>query len=237
MPKQHKKFTVEVNSPIEKYYFRAIPIWDILSKEVCEKLNEDKILLNYKKNVTILHDFEYSAGIYSIKKGFIKIYAQNATGGEDIVFLLGKGLIFGVAPLFNNEKSGVFVTTITDCEIELIPKESVKKAQLQSFELNQAIILYLAQVGRMLNIKLLDFARKPLAKRVALTLLILDKKLSLNGTLAFSREDLANYMGTAVESLVRQLKKLKTENIISVKGRKITIIDYARLIKLASETP
>lgn len=228
---------MESNSPIEKYFFRTNPIWEQVSKDVSEKLLSEVNVFNYKKNSTIIHDFEYSAGMFIIKKGFVKIYSINSAGSEDIVFILGKGLIFGVAPLFNNEKCGVFATAITDCEIEIIPKEVIKRELEHSVELNQAFILYLAQVGRMLNIKLLDFARKPLAERVALTLLILDRKLNLNGTLAFSREDLANYMGTAVESLVRQLKKLKTENLISVKGRKITIIDYKRLTMAASVTP
>ena len=37
------------------------------------------------------------------------------------------------------------------------------------------------------------------------------KQQNLDGVLTFTREDLANYIGTAVESLVRQLKKLKDE--------------------------
>jgi len=190
----------------------------------------------YKKNATIVHDFEYSAGIYIIRKGFVKIYSVNPSGGEDIVFIFGKGLYFGVTPIFNNERCGVFATAMTDCEIELIPKDVIKKEMEMSIEFNQAIVLYLAQMGKMLNIKLLDYARKPLLERVAVSLLTLDNNLNLNGTLAFSREDLANYIGTAVESLVRQLKKLKTDNLIIVKGRKITIIDYKGLIKIATES-
>lgn len=104
----------------------------------------------------------------------------------------------------------------------------------KSPEFSQAIVLYLAQMAKMLNIKLLDYARKPLLGRVAISLLALDNNLKLNSTLAFSREDLANYIGTAVESLVRQIKKLKTDNLIIVKGRKITIIDYNGLTKVAT---
>ncbi|MDI1233074.1 MAG: Crp/Fnr family transcriptional regulator [bacterium] len=228
---------MDKNLHIEKFFFNTAPIWQQVPTEINERLLATSISAKYKKNTTIVYDYEYAAGLYCIKKGFVKIYSINALGGEDIVFILGKGLVFGVSPLLNNEKCGVNATAMEDCEIEIIPKEIIKLELEKSIELNQAFIFYLSQLVKMLNIKLLDFMRKPLAERVALTLLILDKKLSLNGTLVFSREDLANFMGTAIESLVRQLKKLKTENLISVKGRKITIIDYVGLTKIASETP
>ena len=227
---------MEITLTIDKFFYKATPLWDHLSADVLDNLFTNTAIQPYKKNATIVHDFEYSAGIYIIRKGFVKIYSVNPNGSEDIVFILGKDSIFGVTPIFNNERCGVFATAITDCEIELVPKDTVKKEIEKSPEFSQAIILYLAQMGKMLNIKLLDFARKPLLGRVAISLLAIDNNLKLNGTLAFSREDLANYIGTAVESLVRQLKKLKTDNLIIVKGRKITIVDYNGLKKIATET-
>jgi CRP-like cAMP-binding protein len=225
---------LEITLAIDKFFYKATPLWDNLSAEVLDNLFSNTTTQSYKKNATIVHDFEYSAGIYNIRKGFIKMYSLNPNGSEDIVFILGKDSIFGITPIFNNERCGVFATAITDCEIELVSKETVKKEMEKSPEFSQAIVLYLAQMAKMLNIKLLDYARKPLLGRVAISLLALDNNLKLNSTLAFSREDLANYIGTAVESLVRQIKKLKTDNLIIVKGRKITIIDYNGLTKIAT---
>ncbi len=226
---------MEVAAAIDKFYNKASPLWEPLSKEFVDNIFTHTSIQPYKKNTTIVNDFEYPAGMYIVRKGFVKIYSVNPSGTEDIVFILGKGLFFGVTPIFNNERFGIFATAITDCEIEVIPKDIIKNEMENSSEFNHAMVLHLAQMTKMLKIKLLDFARKPLLERIVITLLSLDKKLDLNGTLAFSREDLANYIGTAVESLVRQLKILKTNNLIIVKGRKITLIDYKGLIKIVSE--
>jgi CRP/FNR family transcriptional regulator len=48
-----------------------------------------------------------------------------------------------------------------------------------------------------------------------------------------SREDLANFVGTATETLIRLLKDFKEEGIISTETRKITILDVPKLLNVA----
>ena len=44
-----------------------------------------------------------------------------------------------------------------------------------------------------------------------------------NGPINLSRDDLANFVGTATENLIRLLKDLKTKEVIDTKGRLIYI--------------
>jgi CRP/FNR family transcriptional regulator len=48
-----------------------------------------------------------------------------------------------------------------------------------------------------------------------------------------TRQDLANYLGMAVETLSRTLAHLQKKNLISVQQRSIKILDQAQLCKLA----
>ena len=48
-----------------------------------------------------------------------------------------------------------------------------------------------------------------------------------------SREDLANFIGTAPETVIRLLSEMKTERLIAVKGRKITVLDQASIEKMS----
>jgi len=50
--------------------------------------------------------------------------------------------------------------------------------------------------------------------------------------LEISREDLAQVVGTATESLIRTLSDFKGENLIEIKSGKISIINEARLKNL-----
>lgn len=48
------------------------------------------------------------------------------------------------------------------------------------------------------------------------------------------RDDLASYVGTAKETLVRMLRNFKNENIIKTKGSKIVILENDKLLAMLS---
>jgi len=52
--------------------------------------------------------------------------------------------------------------------------------------------------------------------------------------IALSREDLANIVGTATETVIRLLAEFKNEKLIATKGKKIEILNLNRLIKVCN---
>ena len=50
-----------------------------------------------------------------------------------------------------------------------------------------------------------------------------------------SREDLANFVGTATETLIRLLKDFKEEGIIEVHTRKISVLNKEKLFSIAGK--
>jgi CRP-like cAMP-binding protein len=50
-----------------------------------------------------------------------------------------------------------------------------------------------------------------------------------------TREDMANFVGTATETLIRLLKDFKEEGIIDIHTRKLEILDKERLYKIAGK--
>jgi CRP-like cAMP-binding protein len=88
--------------------------------------------------------------------------------------------------------------------------------------------------------QLVNLAYSSVRKRVAEALMLLQKRYSKAGdeqepsafSISISREDLANIVGTATESLIRTLSDFKSEKLIEIKGSSITIIDPERLAGL-----
>jgi CRP/FNR family transcriptional regulator len=77
-----------------------------------------------------------------------------------------------------------------------------------------------------------NMAQKSVRERLAFALLMLmdiyeDEPINL------SREDMANFVGTATETLIRLLKELKTEGLIEIQTRKITVLDRKKLLDIA----
>jgi CRP-like cAMP-binding protein len=81
--------------------------------------------------------------------------------------------------------------------------------------------------------QLINLAYSSVRKRVAEALLRLQEKYSNPGdasfSMAISREDLANMVGTATESLIRTLSEFKEDKLVEIKGSSITITNAAKL--------
>jgi CRP/FNR family transcriptional regulator len=87
----------------------------------------------------------------------------------------------------------------------------------------------------------MELAQKSVRERLAETLLILqetfgtneeDKTINVNLT----REEIANIVGTATESVIRLLADFKKSGLIVLKGRKIEIVKQHALIREAHLT-
>jgi CRP-like cAMP-binding protein len=50
--------------------------------------------------------------------------------------------------------------------------------------------------------------------------------------MAIAREDLANMVGTATESLIRTLSDFREEGLVAVQGSTITVLDVSKLERM-----
>jgi CRP/FNR family transcriptional regulator len=77
-----------------------------------------------------------------------------------------------------------------------------------------------------------NLAQKSVRERLAYSLLLLQDVYG-EDPINLTREDLANFVGTATETLIRLLKDFKDENLIDVQTRKVFITNKEALLQLA----
>ncbi len=224
---------------VEKYHFKTESIFDSLSKKDNKLLKENITVKEEKKGKTIFREGTYSKGIYILKKGTVKIYQINNEGKEQIVYIYSRGEMMGYRPLLCKEKHPVSARTLEDSVFYFIPALQFMKVLDRSSALTRKLLENLSYEFSVWTSKISIFAQQPVLGRVAMTLLILNEKYKKEKQLGpvvinLSREDIANYVGTTIESLVRMLRYLKDENIISTHGRKISILQPQGLVKIAN---
>ena len=212
-------------------------IYGDLNSEELNILNFNKSCNFYKKGQTIYFEGNTPEGLFCIREGKVKIYKTGNEGKEQIIRLVKSGDIIGYRALIAGESYNATSETLEDSKICFIRKNTIfdllKKNEKFSFRLIKLLSHDLGEVEQ----RLVHLAQKPVRERLAETLLILretygmDKDNNSLLNVSLSREDLANIVGTATETVIRLLAEFKNENIISTKARKIEILDVKKLIE------
>lgn len=212
---------------LHKYFFRPPPFWERLPEAVWAEIKATIRPQAYAKKTLIYSEGIHPRGLYIMRKGRAKVFIIDSEGVEQIIYFLGKDEVFGHRSIVCDEPSPVFVEAIDDCAVDCIPRHDFERFLRESPELNAAFLYNLGHEFRVFVNKISWFAQKPVSERVALALLVLHEKFNEHPhyvmVLNFTREDLASYIGTATESLIRQLKILKEARAIIIRGRKIII--------------
>ncbi|MGZ4156254.1 MAG: Crp/Fnr family transcriptional regulator, partial [Bacteroidia bacterium] len=190
-----------------------------------------------KKGEIIFKKGTPSKGVYILRKGKVKIYQVNQDGKSQILYIYKKGEFFGYKPLLCNETHPITASVVEDAVISFIPKIPFFNVLKISPQLSNRLLFNLSHEFSVWVNTATAFAQQTVKERFALTLLILNEKYKKEGSdkpveLNLSREDLASYVGTAIETLVRILKELKEKKILEVKGRKIKIINPDALLEM-----
>jgi CRP-like cAMP-binding protein len=225
---------------MEKYHFKTDSVLEGLPAKEFRLLKEDMQRMEIKKGKIIYKEGSYSKGAYILRKGKVKIYRTNGEGKEQIAYIYRKGEIMGYRPLLCDEVHPVSAAALEDCVISFIPKRFFLHALDESPVLARRLLTNLSHEFTVWVNKLSVFAQQPVKERVALSLLIINEKYkkgeksSLPVVINLSRDDIANYVGTTTETLVRVLRYLKDEKIISSSGRRITVLKPKELEKMLS---
>ena len=88
------------------------------------------------------------------------------------------------------------------------------------------------------NAYITDIAQKTVRERLAEVILHLIDDFGLDEQnylrISLTREELANIVGTATESVIRLLSEFKNDTLIELNGRKIKIINKKKLEKISN---
>jgi CRP-like cAMP-binding protein len=224
---------------IEKYYFKTNSLLEGLPTEEFRFIQKNLVRIEEKKGKLLFSEGSYPKGVYLLRKGKVKIYLTNKEGKEQIAYIHNKGDAFGYRPLLCESRHHESARTLEDCIFSLIPQKTFLQAVELSPHLTRSLLFLLSSEFSVWINRISVFAQQPVKARLALSLLILREKYKRGEeegqtvVINLSREDLANYVGTSIETLVRILRSMKDEHILEARGRKIRILQPRALEAIA----
>ena len=201
-----------------------------------KKLSTDRRSKIYKKKEVIFGEDGIPVFLYFLVKGKVKTYRSHEYGKELITTLYKEGDFFGYNALLEEKPYTETAEALEDSEVCLIPKEDFYALVHNNMNVMRTFIKMLSGNVAEKEKQLINLAYSSVRKRVAEALLHLQERYSKpvdqTFSMAISREDLANMVGTATESLIRTLSEFKEDKLVEIKGSNITIIDAAKLKSL-----
>ncbi|MFO0323302.1 MAG: response regulator [Bacteroidota bacterium] len=197
-----------------------------------KSLSDSAKVKKYKKKELIYSEGFNPNYLFLLQKGKVKTFRSHEYGKELITTLLKEGDFFGYTSLLDEIPYHESAEAIEDSSVVLIPKEDFYALLNNNVGVMKKFIKLLSNDVEEKEQQLIKMAYSSVKKRVAEALVKLEKQYKINSkdkfNISISREDLANIVGTATESLIRTLSDFKHENLIEIKGSNITILDIEK---------
>jgi CRP-like cAMP-binding protein len=209
-----------------------------LNSEQLESVNFEKSCRLYKKGDIIYHEGNRTSGFYCISSGIIKVFKTGIEGREQIIRFVKKGDILGYRSLISKEAACSTAKVIEDAVMCFIPSEILFSLVKSNIDFAMEIMQRTAKELGESNKLLVDMAQKNVRERLASVLIMLAETFELDDNkilqINLTREELANIVGTATESVIRLLSEFKQDDLIDLKGRKIIIKNLDELEEIST---
>ncbi len=193
----------------------------------------------YKKGQVIFYEGTTPTGLFCISQGLVKLGKINEDGKEQIVRLAKAGSALGHASLLSGSSYSQTATALEDTTVCFIPRTVFMNLVQSKSSLMIKVVELLSHDTLEAESRLLNMAYHTVRERLAETLLMLKEFSGVDGdgkTLkaTMSREDIANLVGTATETVIRLLSDFKSGGLIELEGKKIRILDSSSLLEAAN---
>lgn len=213
-------------------------IFKHLSSEEVDLINFEKEFRTYKRGEVLYNEGSRISGFYCINSGIIKVFKTGFDGKEQIIRFAKPGDIIAYRSVLSNEVACTSAKVIEECRVCFIPSEIlISFVKSNSDFAHDLLKLACHELGEA-NSFITDIAQKTVRERLAEVLLLLVNDFGLDNQnflqISLTREELANIVGTATESVIRLLSDFKADKLVELNGRKIRIMNRKGLVKISN---
>jgi CheY-like chemotaxis protein len=205
---------------------------DMKGSGFVESLAENFDIESYTKKQTLYQEAKRPRYLYYVWKGMVKGFKSHPDGKEYITDLYGAGDFIGYSALIGNRNYDDSTIVLEDSEIMMIPKDEFLQLVYNDINVATKFIEIITNNVKHKEERLLNLAYSSLRQRVAKALIDIYEKVGSDKPIEISREDIAQFVGTATESLIRTLSDFRGEKLVDIKNGKIVIADIEKLRNL-----
>jgi CRP-like cAMP-binding protein len=208
-----------------------------LTYEISELIKASEKIIKFKKGTFLFREGQEAKEMFIILSGKVQISKMNAEGKELYLRLCNKNDIVGELTLFTVGPRYLFnARVVEDGEAAAINIENLEHTLFNNSQLAYQFLKWMNDHIRRTITKFRDLVLHGKKGALYSTLIRLSnsygtkKEDGVHINVPITNQDLANYCGTARESVSRMLGELRDEEIISINKKRIIIhdLDYLK---------
>jgi CRP/FNR family transcriptional regulator len=196
-----------------------------------ERIESGRTCTHYKKGQVLFHEGTRPLGVFCVNSGRIKLFSVGMDGKEHITRVSASGDLLGYKALLSEQHYQQTAEALDDCNVCFLAKEDFLYLLRPETKFYMLLLKSVCSENTEMASKMMQMAQQSVRQRLAVSLLMLKDTYGIEQDssgeieINLTREDLANIVGTATESLIRLLNDFKKENLIETQGRKIRILN------------
>lgn len=194
-------------------------------------LDRAKSFGTYRRGQILFQAGSRATGVHCLSSGLVKLYRIGAGGKEQILRLAGPGDLLGHRAVLGERAHDHDAEAMTDVEVCYIPAETLGPLLAAASPLVRSLVRKLVDEAGEVEGRLVE--RSQLRAEVRLSGFLLRLAGAGEGPARFelplSRQELADYLGAAPETIIRALAHLSRKRLIRLDGRFVEVLDRGRL--------
>ncbi len=213
----------------------TIPLFNGLPEDQISAIKKIAVAKQFNRGEIIFSDGDEGNGFFVIAEGRVKVFKVSTEGKEQILHIFGPGQPFGEVPVFTGQKFPANAQAIDKTRVLFFHRASFVDLISANPSLALNMLAIMSKKLRQFAVQIENLSLKEMPARLASYLIFLADEQNTDDvvSLKISKGQLASILGTIPETLSRVFAKLSSRNLISVDGKKISLLDRGGLEDLA----
>ena len=213
-------------------------IWAVLDNDEKRRIIDAFTIHHFKKNQRIYAEGEEPEYLWCLLQGKVKKFKDGVGGRVQILRLIRSVQYFGYRAYFAKERYNSSAAAFEASVVGTLPMTLVEDMINKN---NKLAWFFIHELSRNLggaDTRIVNLTQKHIGGRLAEALIVLrdhygfeDDNLTLR--IYMAREDLANLSNMTTSNAIRTLSGFVNEKLITVDGRKISILNEPELRKIS----
>ena len=230
---------MSIKSTLEKVISEDLAaIWSLLNSDEKRLIVENFDVHNFKKNQIIYAEKDEPVYLWCLLKGKVKLYKDGIGGRQQILRLYRPIQYFGYRAYFAHEPYVSSAAAFEASSVGSLPMDLVKSMIDNNRDLAWFFIHELSKNLGGSDTKIVTLTQRHIRGRLAEALILLIDNYGFEDDgktlkIYMAREDVANLSNMTTSNAIRTLSAFAQERIITVDGRRIKIVDEAKLRQIS----